>query len=565
MTLDARTLDAWTGTHGEVRSTDELRRVAALPWREELPAHAAGIVTRELGGDGMELRPKQAEILVAISEGGCFASVPVGGGKTLPTFLASHVAGVQKGLLLIPSKLRHKTRRDFAALAQHWPKTKPARVRFDDDTPPLDLRMEGPALNVAGYGMLSTRPELIEEISPQLIILDEAHACKNLRAGCTKRLVRYLRKKPTRVLAMSGTVTDRSLLDFWHLLVFTHGDGMPLPRSRAETAMWARAVDEKPEVRARPGALSLLLRPGEQLTPETARAAVGRRWRGTTGVVEQKTADVAASIQIERLRPQVPVGARPHLKRLEGDHIRPDGEEATPADVWRIRRELVTGFAYVWREQPPEHWRKARLNWGRFARAVLERGDARFDTELQVSNGCKNGDLPDRQWRQWREVRDDFRPISEPRWFGDDLLEYVVARCREPTLVWVEHVAFGERLADLTGWSYYRRKGGHDARGNFVEDDPADRPAILSVASCSDGLNLQHRWHQNLVVTPSPNGRTWEQMLGRTHRPGQQEDQIMCEVICTRLGVDLEQAIADAEYTQAMTGVPHKLLIADWV
>lgn len=564
--LPARVLDAWSGTHGEVRATPELRRVVALPGREVLPEGFERTVTRALGGRGMTLWPTQAEILIAASEGGCFASVEVGGGKTAPTFLAPRAAGVDRALLLVPSKLRGKTRRDFAALAPHWPDARPREVTFDSDkVPPLILGGDGPSLHVTGYGMLSTRPDLIEEVAPQLIVLDEMHEVKNLRAACSRRLLRYLRANQCRVVGMSGTVTDRSLLDFWHLFVFTHGEDMPLPRSRAETAIWARAVDEKAEVRARPGALAQLLRPGETPSLETVREAVGRRWRDCPGVVTRRSQEVAASIRVELLRPPVPLGARPVLARLEREKIRPDGEEATPADVWSKRRQLVGGFAYLWREPGPEPWIQARRNWGRFARSILERGDPDYDTEGRVEAGCRRGALPDRAWRAWQEIRPTFVPERATRWYGDEILRLVIERCAEPTLVWVEHEAFGERLAELTGWPYYRRDGGHTASGDFVEDDPADRPAILSIGSCSDGLNLQHRWHRNFAVTPPPRGKIWEQMMGRTHRPGQREDVVTWEIIATRMGADIDQAVADAEYARAMTDRPQKLLLADWI
>lgn len=565
----AKALDAFDGTRGEVSDTPELRRLVGAPRRQLLEPDVPRLLTEILGGRGMELWPVQAEILLAVSDGGCFASVPVGEGKTPPSFLAITAAEADRAVLLVPAKLRDKTRRDFERLAGKWA-AGPRRVTFDDGSPEIVRETGAGVLSVASYAKISTDPAFLEGEKPQLIILDEAHKMRSMDAGCTRRFVRYVRQHETRLLAMSGTVTSRSLLDFWHLLVATHGHDMPLPRSRTECAIWGRAVDEKVDVRARPGALSLLLQPGERPTMEACRLAVGRLWQGAPGVVHRTTSGCAASISARRVRPPIPEPARVVLRRMEGkDHIGPDGIEATPAEVWRHRRELALGFAYVWRDPAPEHWLRARKRWGRFARDVLERGDPRFDTEGAVKRGVREGELRPDALKEWEAVAPDFRPVSVAKWYGDEVLRYVADMAQKmscaglPPLLWVEHVAVGERLSKMTNWPYYR-EGSRDSRGNLAEDDLGGRPAILSIAACCDGLNLQYRWSQNVVLTPPPKGETCEQLAGRTHRRGQKADEVGLVFLCNRQDADLDQAIADAEYAQTVTGVPQKLLLADW-
>lgn len=564
----ARALDAFDGTHGEVRDTEELRRVLNLPWSEPLPEGYEEELSQYLGSRGMTLFVSQAEILTYLNErGGCLAQLPVGEGKTLPTYLALSVVDETVALLLVPAKLRWKTYRDFKDLAEQWDRG-PSEVRFDDPSIPALKTPGGDGiLHVASYTNLSRRPDLISKISPGLIVLDEAHNVKNLQAACTRRLIRWLRSHPTRLLALSGTVTSRSLLDFWHILAATHGYQMPLPTKRSECALWARAVDEKVEVRARPGALRLFLRPGEPPTTEGAREAVGRRWRNTPGVVYRETTGVGASITLRCVAPSVPPGARPVLRALERDGIDPNGEEeARSADIWRHRRTLVLGFAYVWKDPPPEPWRLARRRWNRQLRQVLEMGDPRYDTELQITNAVRRGEMDDRLYRAWEAIRDSASSETEPRWYGDETLDYVIraAQKRDPSLIWVEHQAFGERLAQLSGWPYYR-DGGRDKLGNFIEDhDPDSGHAILSIAANKDGRNLQ-AWHSNIFTGVMPQGLDWDQALGRTHRRGQKADEVTGLILCTRQGLDLEQALSDARYQRAMTGAPHKLLLADWI
>jgi len=527
-------------THGEVRKTPELERVFGLPRRGELPPDLARGMTEVLGGVDMTLWDGQAQVFLELEEvGGCLASLPVGYGKTAITFLAPMVAEAKKSLLLIPAKLRTKTRRDFAKLAEHWPRATAPRVE--------------------SYEMLSRHPDLLERLKPDLLICDECHCLRNLQAGCTRRFIRYLRKHECKVVAMSGTITSRSLLDLWHLLLATHKNDMPLPRSRAETAMWARAVDEKVEVRARPGALMLL--GGGKTLPEV-RAAVGNRVFDTPGCVRRETTDVAASIYLSEVIPKRPEEVRKPIARLLKDKIAPNGDECTPADVWRHLRTLILGFAYVWDPAPPEDWMIARKRWKRFARGILEAGDPKYDTELQVANGCQRDEISRKAFDAWVEVRDTFRPNSVARWYTEGVIRELITNAGWETLVWVEHVAVGEKFSEITGWRYYHGQGMSGSR--YIEDHKPTSPAILSIAANCEGRNLQ-AWSRNLVVTPPASGRVWEQLLGRTHRPGQLADEIEAIVVIghPRVRDDIMQACMDAEYVRDTTGQPQKLLLAD--
>lgn len=526
--------DLIDGTHGEVRRTPEFDRVFSLPRKAETDWSAvARALTVHLRGDGMALWPTQAEALISIVDhGGSFCAVGVGGGKTLISYLASILLG-EPVLLLVPGGLREKTLRDFARYRKHWPETQ---------------------TTILTYEKLSRSSDLLAAIggeAPRVLVLDEAHEVKNLESGRTKKLVRFLRAHDCRVIAMSGTMTSRSILDFWHLLAATHGLKMPLPTKRSEAAMWGRAVDEKVELRARPGAFSLF--GGVDLA--TARAVVRERVFSTPGTVFAESPDCNASIRIRIVHPDVPKEARSVLRRLQKDKIGPNEEECTPAEVWRHRRTLVLNFAYVWRHPAPKPWLAARSGWARFVREVLESGDPRFDTESQVRAGCQRGDLPRKAWDAWDAVRRSFKPESIPRWYGDPVLP----RLENPTWVWVEHVAYGEELSRRLKLPYYHEEGfSRDRR--FVENHPPDRSAILSIGSCHRGFNLQFL-SRNVITTPPSTGKLAEQIIGRSHRTGQEADVVDVEVWCTLQDDDFAQAMADAEYV----GGAQKLLLADFL
>ncbi len=300
------------------------------------------------------------------------------------------------------------------------------------------------------------------------------------------------------------------------------------------------------------------------------RAAVGNRIFDTPGCVRRQTADVAASIYLSEFIPKRPEEVRKPIARLLKDKIAPNGDECVPADVWRHLRTLILGFAYIWDPAPPQSWLDARKRWKRFCRGVLEAGDSQYDTELQVANGCSRCKLPSQAWEAWMRVRDSFTPNSVAKWYSEDVIKELTSIVLHRydgsgTLIWVEHVAVGQKLSTMGRWPYYHAQGMCGRR--YIEDhDPVSGPAIVSIAANCEGRNLQ-AWSQNLIVTPPASGRVWEQLLGRTHRPGQLADEVHTDVVIGHPNVrdDIMQAYLDAEYVRDTTGQPQKLLLADGV
>lgn len=539
-------------TRGTVENTAEFRRVHDLPrsdWRKRTDlGELVDILTAEYRTPtgSMVLRPIQAATLEALFDnGGAFGAIGVGEGKTLITYLAPLVMGAQRPLLIVPAKLREKTLRDFAALSKDWRK--------------------GAEVEVISYEWLSRvrAADFLEDFDPDLISCDEVHRIKNPGASCTRRIVRHLRERPdVALLALSGTVASRSLLDFHHLLALTVGpEKMPLPAPVRETKQWARAVDEKVSTRARPGPLTLLLDKGEAPSLESVRAAVGRRLFESRGVLNTDRASVAASIVVDFDDEPIPPECRDLMRTLIRDKEAPNGDPCTPADVWRHARTLTHGFFYEWDPAPPEEWLDARRDWKRFARDILDQDDPEFDSELQVARACQRGALDSwGAWETWSQVRDEFRPNSVARWVADPWVPNLMG----PTIIWVDHVALGERLSTLLGFPYFHRLG-RTSSGDFIDDHDPDLSMIASIQSNAEGRNLQG-WSRNLIMSPPASGRTWEQMLGRTHRAGQTADEVEVTI---RLGHhtardQVRQALADARFISATTGQPQRLLAADF-
>lgn len=593
---------------GFVVDSPELMRVVDLPrrtWTKRTDLQQlVDLLTQEYKTPQgtQELRVIQAILLETLFDvGGAVGFVGVGKGKTLATFLASRVVGAKRPMLLVPAKLRKKTERDFEELREHW--------------------QEGVRPEIVSYAKLGvvSGAQLLEESKPDLIIADEVQALSNSTASRSKRFVRYCQEHEPKLFLLSGTLTSRSLMDFHHFLALALGiEAMPLPAPRKEAKVWARAVDEKVVSRARPGALRLLLPPKEKPSLKNVRLAVGRRIRETPGVVATTTESVEVPIIIEPFHPKLPRAILHHFENLIQRKTTPIGEEAFPQDIYRHARTLANGFYYRWDPAPPRPWSIARSAWKSFANNILEMGDLApplfrakagvfeafgkteeeafealsvelddpdyglrdakkeqlleemqctamyFDSELQVANGVRYGQLKDDGvLKAWQDIRKTFTPNSVPEWVTTSILQEALERDTGHSLIWVEHRATAAMLSKLSGLPYYGRLGMSE-KGDFIGDHKKGS-AILSIAANAEGRNLQHFSH-NLVINPPASGKIWEQLLGRTHRPGQKADTITVEVMLGHPTItgQLVQARRDARFIQSTTGQPQKLLLADF-
>lgn len=553
-----------------VRDTAELQRVKFLPYRDwqisigrETPEAIAQLLTqvfRREGGE-MTLRLVQGAALAELADyGGAFVPAPVGSGKTIITMLAPAVIEAQRPLLLIPAKLRKKTERDWLKLSKDW---KLPRVR------------------VESYEMLGRvqAAEYLNNYKPDLIIADECHRLKNLKASSVRRVRRYIKENPScRFLALSGTITRRTLHDYWHILVWCLRDRMPLPRDWKEMSEWADALDVKRDgPRVEPGALLQICTPQEAADIEAIkqvnearattilRKAYQRRLTGTPGVVALFSESVSCSLSIEEKLID--------LSHLEAYYAKlrtyetPGGEPFEEAlELWRHARELACGFYLTWDPPAPPVWMAARKAWSAFVRAVLANYRSGCDSPLQVAQAVASGRIRDQgQYAQWVAIRDTFKPNPVPVWMDDKTLretaDWLFVKGESPGIAWVEHPAFGERLSQMTGIPYYGA-GGVDRTGKQIEDEKG--PLIASIRANGEGRNLQH-YSRNLIVSCPPSGATLEQLLGRTHRSGQEADEVTVEILfgCSEQYDGFQYAIADARYIQETTGQPQKLLSCD--
>ena len=542
-----------------VGKSSEWRRIAALPrrvldlanvpdltpiWRKD-PHGCPGCDLCASGNP--HLLPVQSAALFEAEQFGLFAPIGVGHGKTLLGLLLPDAMQAQRAVYLVKPRLRDQlVVSDIPRYGRHF------RL-------PLDR------LTIVSYTELSsaTKGDVLERLEPDLIIADEAHVFRHSSAARTKRFLRYMADHPgCRFVPLSGTMATRSVRDFWHLADHALRASSPAPRIWRDVEDWSRALDPPERIEGRtplaPGAIAELCGPearaevaasvfdeqrdvkGRQIVAppearEVARRVFGRRLAETPGVVSIADPTVDCSLVISALRVEVPPVVQAAFDELRKKWSIASEELRDAKDVHRFARQLACGFYYRWAWPggvPDFEWLEARAAWRGEVRKILSRSRAGLDSPLLVANAAEREELNDDAldaWAVWKAVRERPEPPTEAIWLDerflfDDVLRWC-ERCQKddaPGIVWYQHLAVEERLRAL---------GVPVFGAGAVGLDKLRVPfAAMSIEAHSEGWNLQHHFCRNRVISCPANAKTWEQFLGRTHRRGQEADEVEVDI-----------------------------------
>lgn len=583
MIADALARAAAARASGAAAPTDA-ERIVALPARPpplDGGAAEAEAWTRALRrvAAAPPLRPVQGRVLSEVARAvaepgyrGVFGSIGVGHGKTLITLLTAEVACAERPLLLVPPAMRDQLRADVAEW-QRWYHFEPPRV--------------------LAYSELSTAKAttFLEYTAPDLIVADEAHALARSDSARGRRFFRFLREHPEcRVVLLSGTITQRSLLDHAALLEAALRDRSPLPFNRPILEQWASVIDPdgEPDERALSAVAPLVAAfgVGGEDAADEARRAYHRRLISTPGVVATSIASVDVPLTLTMITPRagVPSVISDALGDLAATWTLPtpdavadeEGEAVVDAATMaRAAGALATGFVYSWawpEGKRDEEWLRRRSEYARAVRSVLRySARAGLDSPLLVWRHCMTPgrDLSELRaaWRAWTEPSptgerwcDRPRPPTVCAWLDSFVIDDVVARAREaiagrapPVLIWYQSRAVGDALA-ARGLRVYG--------AGSATPPTTDRAPVVSISVHGKGKNMQS-WAANLVIEPPSSGATWEQLIGRTHRQGQGSP-VTVDVYAhaARHRAALETATERARYIETTQGTPQKLVYA---
>lgn len=537
-----------------VQESAELDRILAIP-RRVWSQDQADQVVRDLSNafrtpHGVEtLFPTQALALLEIGQlGGLLGPMPVGSGKTLVTLLAPRMLGAKRPLLLLPASLLKKTEKEIPKYRKNW--VLPAHIKL--------VSYESLAMD--------SHAEFLNAYQPDLIMADEGHKLFNTGASCCKRLGRYMREHySTPLVVLSGSLISRQIEDLGHLTNWSLKDRNPIPEHFGTVQEWGRAlnVNTNDARRLLPGALARLRHPSKP--NQCIREAFQDRLLQTPGVVTFRGKPLPTKLRIQSHLLEAPDLLADVWDTLRDDWETPDGWEMVDGiEAWRHARELSVGCYYRWNPRPPKEWNDARKEWGAACREILSTNRRNLDTELQVKKAIHHYPHHITALARWKELRPTFEPNVEAVWESDHAVDWILDwAAQAPGIVWVSHKFLGHKLAER-GLPYYANGGLCTKTGQAIEDAPPTASICASVSSNGTGRNLQH-WGRNLVVSGPPNGKQWEQLLGRTHRTGQKRAEVTVDVAIGCLE-DLKgfwRAVEDAQFAESMLGQPQKLCNAD--
>ncbi len=559
-----------------VTNSPELDRILNIPRRLldlEHYAHNLTLKYRRPGGT-MDLWPVQSAMIhEAALANGLLGPVSAGSGKTLASLLIGAEMGAKKIVLLVPPQLRAQLLSvDIPRLNQHW-------------VLPLDK------LRVVAYSELSNHrsADVLDQLKPDVIVADECHMIKSRSAARTKRFNRYFKEHPEcRFVGLSGTITRKSLKDYQHLSELALKKNSPLPASWHTLNEWAEAIDVSDDPMP-PGALLQLCNdeeraiatdPGAQADTEKKRKAheavrsgFRRRLIETPGVVATSESAVGTSLVINALRPIVPAEVQIALRDLHATWEIAGDELTDILEVCRIARQLAAGIFSRWDWPggvPDYEWLTARSAWHKEVREVLKQSRRGMDSPLLVTKAVIDGKYHSDAYWEWAKVKVRYNP-EPPRetvWVSDFLVKHAVEWGREngtkatPAIIWYQHSSVGEAIAKAGAFPFFG--GGAKASDDLVKINAAKNPVIVcSIKAHSFGKNLQ-AFNTNLLTTCPSSGADMEQLIARTHRPGQEADEVRID-ICVHtpeLADAFTSALRDAEYIEHSQGQRQKLNFA---
>lgn len=483
----------------------------------------------------IRISPEQTMILYEFLQlGGVAALAPVGAGKTLLMWLLALLSeehfGTQRPALFAPAYLRDDTLKAHSLYSEYWRGARNG-IQFVSYN---ELGLEKNAFLLCDCRKCRNGAEIEpgpQPIYPDLCLLDESDMTKNVGAAVSKRMGRYQKHHihEVRTACASGSLFDTTFEDLFRPLTWCLKENAPVPFDYSTKIDWCAAMDPKPSRgqtagnRTDPGALMHAF--GADTTDpdrnRAARIAYGDRLAETPGFIIIDKASCTTEVHIRVLAA--------HDDPIIEEHFIPFRQYGKAEDGWILGDPLSKaaygtalgcGYYDTWDPRPPAEWLFARNAYNQLVAdtiATSQRRGQPIDTEKQARKWIKDHPAT----IAWRAIEKDFIPNPVPVTVSLSVLNYAVEwlKLNAPAIVWVDGSWLGEKLSELSGVPYFSSKG----RASDGSTPQPGKSIIASVQSNYRGRNWW-RWNRNLVLTPPSKNNWQEQIIGRTHRQGQQLD-----------------------------------------
>ena len=539
---------------------------------------------------GIRLKDIQCEALLTLKRySGLFAPIGVGHGKTIISLLAGKVLDKPMTILLVPPDIIEQTEKDAEAIKEKLhPELDYISINQWSRTERRSYDFSKKNLVIFPYSFLSISDsyELLYAIQPDLIVADEAQNLKNTSSAKTKRIMKLLNEHPgIDFVCLSGTITKKSIFDYVHLIKRCLREESPLPTAyldlvaldealtdpyhnfiSIENELLRRYVERCPSTKA--------IAEKDIIPQEKMRKAFAYGLVNAPGVVATDGQAVDASIYIYNKKKEVPTVVDDKLSFLEDTWVNPSGDEIPDIlGFYRTATQLASGFytRLLWPENTSTEALEQHLLLNRLNAAIRKwlnrRSRPGLDTEGLIlkaladkSRGVKSLQV---FYDEYIEARDAcaFIPkrIRSVTWVSKYKIKEAVA-WKRPGIIWYYWDAMGRALSKAMPEAIYCPAG-----KPLKDMQNPNSTLICSILAHHTGKNLQH-FHEQLVVEVPTSAAMWEQLLGRTHRLGQESDTVETNIIAyTNFEQKLlKNVINQAQYIQGTGAGSQKILIADW-
>lgn len=577
---------------------------------------------------GFSLLPKQAEAVATfLTQGGSlFGPIGVGHGKTGITLLCAALASeryhMTRTLLVVPNKLCPQLLNNNIPWWRRHCRLNTAFWSFYSKDPKERQRLvmlRQPGCYIMPYSTLSNRDtdEILEALKPELWIFDECHHLQDKGSARAGRVLRHIRESGAKTVMLSGTITNRHLTDYYHLAVTTLGPWrVPMPNDYPTLKQWdivlgserngsyqdsAYVTDQAIRLCSPLVTWARSHFPEIELPPgiDGIRRAYRLRLITVPGVVSTSDDEIGVSLIIstDDTKTEQPNARLVELRKQVDVLMKaPDGTELAHAmHKWLYFWELSGGIYYEheWpasatpeQIQTAETHLKALNEYRKVLRAWLrDRRRPGLDTPFLVGQSIKrHGDkevddpLLVAWWKEEHRLRAlvEIRAIEKGIRVCDSRVRQIVRLIKdrpldgEGVLVWYYHNELGKWLSEELH-KVYGDQVVHCPAGEVYDAliiDPKLRKSIVvaSMEAHHEGKDLQFLGQSILAQLPKT-AKAFQQVLGRTHRRGQERDDVHAVVA---LQDEWEHAhlwnlLLDATYQNSTTPQRQKLLAAEWV
>jgi hypothetical protein len=303
---------------------------------------------------------------------------------------------------------------------------------------------------------------------------------------------------------------------------------------------------------------------------------------------------------VEHPAPAVPAAVTAALADVRATNARPDGEILLDAlSSSRCARELACGFYYRWEFPRGEsvrlidEWLATRKAWRKELRAKLAAREPHLDSPLLCTRAAarawgdeaipvvddEGNDTADpsfavtsprevplwraKEWPAWRDIRNEVQPVSVAVRLDPFLAEHAARWALENRgIVWYDKREFGAWVAELSGLPMHG--GGADAEQRIAQER-GERSIVVSIPSHGTGRDgLQRLYADQLIANPSASATTWEQLLGRLYRVGQDAPVVWARFYrhTEEIRDIVDRAMSRAVYVQSTIGARQKIVAA---